>query len=153
MPEQLILTVEEIKSQVEIRNLVAWLLNEAGSPPMDEKHMCQCLVHEDNDPSMIVNTETAYCFACEQTWDVIGLVRDHYQIGFPETLLWFQDHIDELVEYVEVTNQEVTPRPKVNTWDLLALIWWVTGTLYWTHRSGNIFTTVFLQTRLLISTR
>lgn len=108
------ITVNEIKATVEMPKLIAYILEIDGLDPIDDRNMCRCLVHDDNHPSMMVNEETCFCFACDKTWDIIGIVRDHYQFTHTETLVWFEDHIDELSEYAE-TKATAPAAPKVIT--------------------------------------
>lgn len=105
------LTAEEIKARVTMPALVVYI-REGESVPEDK--LIRCLIHTDHSPSMMVNEETCYCFACEKTWDIIQLVRDYYELDFPETLAWFEEHMEDLEDEVEVAEVKAAP-PKVTT--------------------------------------
>jgi hypothetical protein len=124
------ITAEEIKTTIEMPKLISYILEIDGLDPLDERRMCRCLVHDDNHPSMIVNEETCFCFACEKTWDMVGIVRDHYQLTFVDTLLWFENNLDDLVEYAETSSKIVTI-PKVNTSARSIKKSWIIGIRCW----------------------
>jgi hypothetical protein len=125
------ITAEEIKARVDMPALVSYILVEyedrEGTIPEDR--LIRCLRHEDRSPSMMVNEETVYCFACEKTWDVIQLIRDYHNLSFNDTLLWFEEHIDELEDEVEVAEAAAAP-PKVTTSALWMRMLLIIGILY-----------------------
>lgn len=120
------ITAEEIKARVDMPALVSYILEQEDREPIPEDRVIRCLLHEDRSPSMMVNEETCYCFACEKTWDIIQLVRDFYGLSFVETLSWFEEHIDELEDEVEVEVAKTAP-PKVITSDPSTEKSWITG--------------------------
>jgi len=70
---------------------------------IDENSKCLCPFHEDKNPSMLVNSEFAYCFACGRGWDVFDFLKEYLQIEFEDTLFWLN------------TNKELLPDVKVKS--------------------------------------
>lgn len=124
MTDKPVLTAEEIKARVDMPALIVYLRD---GEPIPEDRIIRCLLHDDKSPSMMVNEETCYCFACEVTWDVIQMVRDFHSLGFFETLAWFEEHMEDLEDEVEAAEVKAAP-PKVTTSVPLTRILWSTGT-------------------------
>jgi len=84
-------SVEEARRLVSIRQILLHL-----GVTINRQHMAQCPFHEDNTPSMIVNDESVFCFACDRGWDIYEFLSEWFNFTPDESYQWIQDHLEEL---------------------------------------------------------
>ncbi len=63
---------------------------------------CLCPFHDDHTPSMFVNDEFAYCFACGRGWDIFDFVSETFTrqgqpTGFEAAWDWLYEHRESLL--------------------------------------------------------
>ncbi|MCI9584129.1 MAG: hypothetical protein HFG46_10720 [Clostridium sp.] len=60
---------------------------------------CNCPFHHDTAPSMHLYTDnnTAYCYSCNHSWNNIDFVSEKLDLGFTETIQWFEKEFPELL--------------------------------------------------------
>jgi hypothetical protein len=61
-----------------------------------EAGMCICPFHKDNNPSMIVNQETCYCFACGRQWNIYRYVAERLKISEDDAYAWLVEHQNDM---------------------------------------------------------
>jgi len=80
-------TAKQLKRSITMRQLVTFLYYVPNSQGM----VC-CPFHQDSTPSLWVNDEFAWCFACGRGWDVFDLVREFYSLDFEDAAGWLRVH-------------------------------------------------------------
>src|SRR5690606_22537951 len=85
------LSPKVLKREINIQQVFAYFDIE-----IDENSKCLCPFHEDKNPSMLVNSEFAYCFACGRGWDVFDFLKEYLQIEFNDTLFWLNTNKESL---------------------------------------------------------
>lgn len=84
-------SVEEARRMVSIRQILAYM-----GIKIEWNNMALCPFHDDKNPSMIVNDESVFCFACGRGWDIYEFLGAWYDLTPDQSYAWIKEHIEEL---------------------------------------------------------
>lgn len=94
------LSPKTLKRDINIQQLFTYFGIE-----IDEYSKCLCPFHADKTPSMLVNSEFAYCFACGRGWDIFDFLVLYLEIDFSAALVWLNTNKDSLPEVTVKSRQ------------------------------------------------
>jgi len=72
--------MKEFKSKIDINQILSYY--SIQTKKIGKNIMALCPFHNDTNPSMIVNRDNVYCFACQKAWDVVSLVKEKENTDF-----------------------------------------------------------------------
>jgi len=68
------------KSEIDINQVLSYY--SVQTKKVGKNMMALCPFHNDTNPSMIVNQNNVYCFACQRAWDIISFVKEKENTDF-----------------------------------------------------------------------
>jgi len=90
--------VTALKSQIDFVALVSQYLHLQQT---GDKWAAICPFHEDNDPSLIVYNDHAFCFGgCRRSYDAISFVQEMEGLSFLAAVDWLRERVGD-IPYVE----------------------------------------------------
>ena len=100
---------KEIKAKADCREI----FKQSWPDEYHEHGNCICPFHEDNNPSLQVTKERAYCHTEKKSWDAIELVREAKGLDFKEALAFLAHMLGiEISRNPPKTAATVQPLPK-----------------------------------------
>lgn len=82
-------SAREYKSQISVEQIIEHYggkIVQAG-----KNKLCNCLFHNDKNPSALVNKDNFYCFVCQKSWDIFAIVEEKEGVDFRGSIKKLQE--------------------------------------------------------------